>query len=62
MKGLEIFFLVFFLFPVSSSVNNTRAAEDNNNGVYIVYMGAATSTNGSLRDDHAQLLASVLKR
>ncbi|KAE8715569.1 CO(2)-response secreted protease [Hibiscus syriacus] len=31
-------------------------------GVYIVYMGAPASSKGSLRDDHTQLLDSLLKR
>ncbi|GFZ10471.1 subtilisin-like serine endopeptidase family protein [Actinidia rufa] len=30
--------------------------------VYIVYMGAATSPNGTLRDDHTQILTSLSKR
>lgn len=60
--GISIFFsfslvLLFLLSP------ETKAAQSrNNNGVYVVYMGAASSTNGSLRDDHAQLLNSLFRR
>ncbi|KAK2982266.1 hypothetical protein RJ640_020818, partial [Escallonia rubra] len=32
------------------------------NGVYIVYMGASAAANGNSRDDHAQLLGSLLRR
>lgn len=62
MKGNTVFlffcavFLVWFL-------EESRAAQAGNDyGVYIVYMGAAASRNGSLRDDHAQLMNSVLKK
>lgn len=49
-------FLVLFL-------NETGAAEAGNDfGVYIVYMGAAGVSNGSLRDDHVQLMNTVLRR
>lgn len=64
--GISIFFpfsLVVFLFLLAF-VGETKAAQSkNNNGVYIVYMGAASSTNGSvLRDDHAKLLNSLFRR
>ena len=45
------FFLLFFHFGI-------RADGEDEKKVYIVYMGAA---NGG-REDHVQLLASVLKR
>ncbi|KAJ7957899.1 Subtilisin-like protease [Quillaja saponaria] len=71
MKGDLVFMLFYFLFFVSF-LREARAAElvedninnnqKNNTGVYIVYMGAADSTNGSLRNDHAHILISVLKR
>ncbi|KAH7528053.1 hypothetical protein FEM48_Zijuj05G0030900 [Ziziphus jujuba var. spinosa] len=45
-----------------SSLGETKAAYPTaNNGLYIVYMGAAASSNGSLRIQHAQLLRSVLR-
>ncbi|PON73422.1 Subtilase [Parasponia andersonii] len=60
---LPLFTLVIFLF---SLVRETKAAAaqpgNNNNGLYIVYMGAASTTRGSLRDDHAKLLNSLFKR
>ncbi|KAE8057284.1 hypothetical protein FH972_013987 [Carpinus fangiana] len=56
MKGNTVFFFLCALFILQES----RAAH--NNGVYIVYMGAADSRNGSLRDHHVQLMNSVLKR
>ncbi|KAL5845347.1 hypothetical protein ACOSQ4_011305 [Xanthoceras sorbifolium] len=61
MKGISIIFLVFCLFLVPFFIE-TGAAQAKNNGVYIVYMGAAATSNVSLRDDRAQLLASLLKR
>lgn len=33
-----------------------------NDGVYIVYMGASVSKNGAPRNDHALLLNSLIKR
>ncbi|KAH1058006.1 hypothetical protein J1N35_036071 [Gossypium stocksii] len=51
--GLTSFFIFVSLFT------ETVAEKD---GVYIVYMGAAPKTKGSLRHDHAQLLSSLLKR
>ncbi|KAJ9675081.1 hypothetical protein PVL29_024149 [Vitis rotundifolia] len=53
------FFLFLFLL---SPLRETRADEMKNDRVYIVYMGAATSSEGSYRYDHAQILSSVLKR
>ncbi|XP_015933960.1 CO(2)-response secreted protease [Arachis duranensis] len=43
-----------------SSADNDN--NNNNNEVYIVYMGAANSTNASLRNDHARVLNLVLRR
>lgn len=42
---------------MNGSNNDTNRKE-----VYIVYMGAADSTNASLRNDHAHVLNSVLRR
>ncbi|KAK7855968.1 co(2)-response secreted protease [Quercus suber] len=59
MKGNTIFFLFCSLFLVSFLEDTGAAQAGTNYGVYIVYMGAAASTKGSLRDDHAQLMSSV---
>ncbi|PSS31233.1 CO(2)-response secreted protease [Actinidia chinensis var. chinensis] len=65
MKGLSIFFfLSYFSLFLLSLLGEAEAGEAHTNGVYIVYMGAATSPNGTLRlrDDHTQLLTSLSKR
>ncbi|CAK7346143.1 unnamed protein product [Dovyalis caffra] len=49
------------LFLIASFLVESGAAEGEKDGVYIVYMGAATA-DGSLKNEHAQLLSSVLKR
>ncbi|KAL4298384.1 hypothetical protein GQ457_12G030640 [Hibiscus cannabinus] len=60
--------LVPFIFSLTSFfisvllLTEAGGAAAEKDGVYIVYMGAAPSTKGSLRDDHAQLLTSLLKR
>lgn len=56
MKGIFFILLVF----VSLKAENVAAAAaaGKNEDVYIVYMGAAASTNG-LRNDHSQLLSSL---
>ncbi|MBA0775158.1 hypothetical protein Gotri_010319 [Gossypium trilobum] len=56
-----IFSLTSFFFCVSL-LPEPGAAAAHNDGVYIVYMGAPASLKGSLKDDHAQLLDSLLKR
>ncbi|MBA0691526.1 hypothetical protein Goari_009148 [Gossypium aridum] len=56
-----IFSLTSFFFCVSL-LSEPGAAAAHNDGVYIVYMGAPASLKGSLKDDHAQLLDSLLKR
>ncbi|TKY75266.1 CO(2)-response secreted protease [Spatholobus suberectus] len=68
MKGhtllLHLFctLLLFLGVLKSSSAGNDSNDDTNGKGVYIVYMGAADSTNASLRNDHAQVLNSVLRR
>ncbi|KAK7352223.1 hypothetical protein VNO80_17642 [Phaseolus coccineus] len=67
MKGdtllLHLFCILFLFFGASSSSAwNGYNNDTNTKQVYIVYMGAADSTNASLRNDHAQILNSVLKR
>ncbi|KAK3424934.1 hypothetical protein EUGRSUZ_F01673 [Eucalyptus grandis] len=61
MKGAFAIFL-FFLSSFVSFPGGTKAAQAKDNGVYIVYMGAAASTNGSLRYEHAQLLSSLKRK
>ncbi|XWS25936.1 hypothetical protein CRYUN_Cryun27aG0110000 [Craigia yunnanensis] len=63
MKSLItfIFSLTAFFFSVSLFTETGGDAAEKD-GVYIVYMGAAASRKGSLRDDHAELLSSLLKR
>ncbi|KAI8013913.1 CO(2)-response secreted protease [Camellia lanceoleosa] len=62
MEGLSISFFFCFSFSVFllSLLGEVKAGDQaQNNGVYIVYMGAATSQNGTARDDHTQLLTSL---
>jgi subtilisin family serine protease len=61
---LILIFYYLFIFlgePRLSSAHHITQSE-NDNQVYIVYMGAADSTNGSLRKDHAHVLNTVLRR
>ncbi|XP_071924255.1 CO(2)-response secreted protease-like [Coffea arabica] len=53
--------LCFSLFLVSSQTT-TEAVRAKQDGVYIVYMGAAPSSTRARRNDHDQLLNSMLKR
>jgi len=64
MKGNPSLLLLFeflFLF-LGESISSSATQSENNNQVYIVYMGATNSTNGSLRKDHAHVLNTVLRR
>jgi len=69
MKGntllLHLFYILLLFLEasrLSSAGNGNNNHDTNAKQVYIVYMGAADSTNGSLRIDHAQILNSVLTR
>ncbi|KAF5955903.1 hypothetical protein HYC85_008759 [Camellia sinensis] len=65
MKGISISFFFCFSFSLFllSLLGEVKAGDQaQNNGVYIVYMGAATSQNGTARDDHTQLLTSLSTR
>ncbi|KAJ6684716.1 CO(2)-RESPONSE SECRETED PROTEASE [Salix purpurea] len=59
MKSYSISYILFPILLVAFLVESAGAAEGEKDGVYIVYMGAAT---GSSKNGHAQLLSSVLKR
>ncbi|KAK9028906.1 hypothetical protein V6N11_026042 [Hibiscus sabdariffa] len=63
MKPLVPFIFTLTSFFISALLlTEAGGAAAEKDGVYIVYMGAAPSTKGSLRDDHAQLMTSLLKR
>ncbi|KAL5073846.1 hypothetical protein RYX36_012830 [Vicia faba] len=55
---LIFYSLLFFLGESTSSLTQPK----NDNQVYIVYMGAAGSTNGTLRKDHVHVLNTVLRK
>ncbi|CAK7346142.1 unnamed protein product [Dovyalis caffra] len=61
MKSFTICYVFFFLLSVAFLIEYSGAAEGDKDGVYIVYMGAAAA-NGSLKNEHAQLLRSLLRR
>ncbi|KAH1244229.1 CO(2)-response secreted protease [Glycine max] len=56
------YIIAFHVIRSSSSAGNGSNDVTNRKEVYIVYMGAADSTNASFRNDHAQVLNSVLRR
>ncbi|KAL5189494.1 CO(2)-response secreted protease [Glycine soja] len=65
MKGNNTLLLPLFytlLLFLGVSAGNGSNDDTNRKEVYIVYMGAADSTNAYLRNDHVQILNSVLKR
>lgn len=57
---LMLIFYSLFLFLGESTASSTQSK--NANQVYIVYMGAADSTNGTLRKDHVHVLNTVLRK
>ncbi|KAL0438387.1 UNVERIFIED_CONTAM: CO(2)-response secreted protease [Sesamum latifolium] len=57
MRGLNLCFSLNLLLVLF--LGQTNAAQ---NRVYIVYMGASVSPNGTPRNDHTQLLSSLMKR
>ncbi|XP_057435083.1 CO(2)-response secreted protease [Lotus japonicus] len=67
MKGHSVLLLLFnslilFNLGIIEAGSGNGATKSNHNEVYIVYMGAADSTNASLRNDHAHVLNTVLRR
>ncbi|XP_070038760.1 CO(2)-response secreted protease-like isoform X2 [Nicotiana tomentosiformis] len=62
MKEISLFFC-FSLFMIVSCIREAESASQaQSNGIYIVYMGAAASSNGGTRNDQAQLISSLIKR
>ncbi|KAL6295533.1 hypothetical protein ACE6H2_003675 [Prunus campanulata] len=65
MKNISVFFSFPFLFLLTFISFHAQTKADENR-VYIVYMGSAASSSprskNSLRNDHAHLLKSVLRR
>ena len=60
---LHLFYTaLLFLGASRSSAGNSSNDDTNRKEVYILYMGAADSSNASLKNEHAQILNSVLKR
>ncbi|KAJ6773507.1 hypothetical protein OIU79_017053 [Salix purpurea] len=59
--GLRLPTITYKHHHTSSISSESGAAGGEKDGVYIVYMGAATE-HGSSKNEHAQLLSSVLKR
>lgn len=57
MKDIVLFFC-FFLFLVSFLRESNAVSQEKNNGVYIVYMGAADGT----KNRQAQLMTSLIRR
>ncbi|KAI5402788.1 CO(2)-response secreted protease [Lathyrus oleraceus] len=57
---LIVIFYSVFIFLGDSRSSSTQSKNDDQ--VYIVYMGAASSTNGTLGKDHAHLLNTILKK
>ena len=64
MKRNQILLILTFysLFILEELKSSLATQPGNDNQVYIVYMGGADSTNGSLRKDHAHVLNMVLRR
>ncbi|CAK8569130.1 unnamed protein product [Lathyrus sativus] len=57
---IVIFYSLFIFLGESRSSSSTQS--NNDDQVYIVYMGAAGSANGTLRKDHAHLLNTILRK
>ncbi|XP_058780808.1 CO(2)-response secreted protease-like [Vicia villosa] len=60
MRGNPILLILIF-YSLFIYLGESSESE-NDDQVYIVYMGAAASTNGTLRKDHAHLLNTLLAR
>ncbi|XP_045806062.1 CO(2)-response secreted protease-like [Trifolium pratense] len=62
MKVNQFLLILSFEFLFLFFGESRSLSADDGNQVYIVYMGATDSTNGSLRNDHAYVLNTVLTR
>ncbi|XP_031120553.1 CO(2)-response secreted protease-like [Ipomoea triloba] len=63
MKRISVFLCVVVLLFSYVLESKATPLKQQNDGVYIVYMGAAApSNNGLMRDDQAQLVTSLIKR
>ncbi|CAN4123018.1 unnamed protein product [Withania somnifera] len=61
MKDIAMFFC-FYLFLVSFLRESNAVSQEKNNGVYIVYMGAADSSNDGKKSYQAELMSSLIRR
>lgn len=61
MKDIVLFFCLF-LFLVSFLRESNAVSQVKNNGVYIVYMGAAYSSNDGTKNHQAELMNSLIRR
>ncbi|TMW99383.1 hypothetical protein EJD97_002632 [Solanum chilense] len=61
MKDIVRFFC-FLLFLLSLLRETNAVSQEKNNGVYIVYMGAADSSNNGSKNQQAELMSSLIKR
>ncbi|KAG5613520.1 hypothetical protein H5410_024801 [Solanum commersonii] len=61
MKDIVLFFC-FFLLLLSFLRETNAVSQEKNNGVYIVYMGAADSSNDGTKNQQAELMSSLIKR
>ncbi|KAK4351851.1 hypothetical protein RND71_027369 [Anisodus tanguticus] len=61
MKDIALF-LCFYLFLVSFLRESNAVSQEKNNGVYIVYMGAADASKDGTKNHQAELMSSLIKR
>lgn len=61
MRDIVLFFC-FLLFLLSLLRETNAVSQEKNNGVYIVYMGAADSSNDGTKNQQAELMSSLIKR
>lgn len=61
MKGIVLFFCLY-LFLVSFLRESNAVSLVQNNGVYIVYMGAPDASNDGIKNNQADLMSSLIRR
>lgn len=59
MSGLSIFLLYSFFLVLPPAGGAARAEDNGGDGVYIVYMGASSSSHSAPRIELTELLKSV---